>query len=222
MEEPLRTEHTSFPSKRDQPTYQQMLRFTQSVSVVNVETLFKHIQLLNTILHQTDWRLKQEIMSILLGQVPTRTQKNNAGQGTAGQDRNNIILLEDASYKYAQDRTSDKPNKYGHWANSYPKTISGASTFLGLTTNDAKNLANALNKREFALGLRKVDKVGMFRFYSTRNNAFTNRGQKACVKVNPSTKKDATSSMMSDEDRINAELQDVEASLQEVINEFQS
>ena len=61
----LLLEHTSFPLKRDQPMYQQMLRFTPSVSVVNVETLFKHIQLLNTILHQTDWKWKQEIMSIL-------------------------------------------------------------------------------------------------------------------------------------------------------------
>jgi len=151
-----------------------------------------------------------------------KNPKKNAGQGTAGQDRHNIILLTDANYEYAQERTADKPNKYGHWANSYPKRVAGngASTFLGLSTNDAKKLADALDQREFALGLRKVDEVGMFRFYSTRNNAFTNRGQKACVKVNPASKKDTSS--MSDQDRINAELQDVEASLQEVINEMQA
>lgn len=67
---------------------------------------------------------------------------NNAGQGEAGSDRSNIILLEDANYPFTQQTKADKPNKFGHWAMSYPKSID-ESTFLGLSKDDARLLAMA-------------------------------------------------------------------------------
>lgn len=68
--------------------------------------------------------------------------QNNAGQGEAGSDRSNIVLLADANYPFTQARTADKPNKFGHWAMSYPKSID-ESTFLGLSKEDAQLLAMA-------------------------------------------------------------------------------
>lgn len=65
---------------------------------------------------------------------------NNAGQGEAGSDRSNIVLLEDANYPFTKARTADKPNKFGHWAMSYPKNIE-ESSFLGLSKDDAQLLA---------------------------------------------------------------------------------
>ena len=64
---------------------------------------------------------------------------NNAGQGEAGSDRSNIILLDNAKYPFAQAAKADKPNKYGHWANSYPMHLSNG-TFLGLSKEDAITL----------------------------------------------------------------------------------
>jgi len=147
--------------------------------------------------------------------------QNNAGQGEAGSDRSNIILLEDANYPFTKARSADKPYKYGHWAMSYPKSID-ESTFLGLSKDDARLLAMAgphtggdieeldENGPSFCLGLRQAKKAGMFRYMCTRNNNFTNRGQKACVKVNPKKKRDET---FSDEAEMNAELKAVEADM---------
>ena len=67
---------------------------------------------------------------------------NNAGQGEAGSDRSNIILLNDAQYPKVQNAKADKPNKFGHWANSYPENIS-VNTFLGFSKLDAISLAMA-------------------------------------------------------------------------------
>ena len=75
---------------------------------------------------------------------------NNAGQGEAGSDRSNIILLADANYPFAQSTKADKPNKYGHWARSYPKSIS-ESTFLGLSKEDAMLLAMAGPRTFFSI-----------------------------------------------------------------------
>lgn len=42
----------------------------------------------------------------------------------------------------------------------------------------------------YNLGPRIIRKTGVFRYMSSRNNAFTNRGQKAMIKVHPQTSGD--------------------------------
>lgn len=116
----------------------------------------------------------------------------NDGQGLPRTDRSNIIVMAPEIYKdhnYVSSHTV-----YGDWGRSYSDTLD--ADFLGLSRDDKEHLA--LQSRThyggdmielndagtyFDLGPRKVDTSGIFHYMCTRNNAFSNRNQKAKVVV---------------------------------------
>jgi len=144
---------------------------------------------------------------------------NNAGQGEAKTDRSNIVQLTGPVYAAVKNAQADAGMKFGHWANSYPENLKNAS-FLGFSYVDQRALAFAgshvggdieeldENGPNFDLGLRQCNKPGVFRYVCTRNNNFTNRGQKGVVKVTDGSKKDQ-------EESFKDELNDVEMSIEE-------
>ena len=67
---------------------------------------------------------------------------NNAGQGKAGTDRSNIVLLRDTAY----DEIARYPDeqKFGHFARNYPTHLdeqNSSYTFLGWDRESRQNLA---------------------------------------------------------------------------------
>jgi len=147
--------------------------------------------------------------------------QNNAGQGEAGTDRSNIVLLGEcpANYKYCTDNKAKHPDDIGRWGRSYPLDLA-KNTFLGFSEIDAINLAMAgphtggdieeldENGPNFDLGLRQCKKPGTYRYLCTRNNNFTNRGQKAVVIVEGAKKDESTQS-----NDTNEALNDIEAEM---------
>ena len=61
---------------------------------------------------------------------------NNAGEGKAGTDRSNILVLDDAVYSEGKPKVS----VFGQYGRSYPKRINDA-VFLGLATESLKKMA---------------------------------------------------------------------------------
>ncbi|XP_065666259.1 protein DD3-3 isoform X3 [Hydra vulgaris] len=125
---------------------------------------------------------------------------DNAGQGTAGTDRSNIILLKDQNYPEGNLGQAVLPAyKNGHYGNNYPMFLNTSKSFLGLGSNDA-NLLAFLNTdlispnpllndapRYFNMGLRRLSNnaVGTYYYMCTRNNNFSNRSQKGKIVVLP-------------------------------------
>lgn len=62
---------------------------------------------------------------------------NNDGQGKAGTDRSNIVMLRNKIYPEG-NRGSN--GLYGHWGNNYPDVLAN-SNFTGLSSLDMLNLA---------------------------------------------------------------------------------
>lgn len=118
--------------------------------------------------------------------------KNNDGQGKAGSDRNNALLLRNKNYPEGNGVQYGPAPTYGHYGNNYPMMLN-ESAFLGLSKDDLLKLAfldpgnvdSDLNETSpyFDLGPRKVDQVGTYHYVCTRNNDFTNRDQKARIMV---------------------------------------
>ena len=69
---------------------------------------------------------------------------NNDGQGRAGTDRSNMVLLRPPNYP---EGDSSAGPAVGHWGNSYPALLdtSDNSTLLGLSREDRENLATLVN-----------------------------------------------------------------------------
>ena len=66
---------------------------------------------------------------------------NNDGQGRAGSDRSNIVLLRDQNYDEGMPgRAVPLGRKFGHFGNSYPAHLDNAS-FLGFPRHIKQNLA---------------------------------------------------------------------------------
>jgi len=119
---------------------------------------------------------------------------NNAGQGRAGTDRHNILLLRECQYV---KEGLGGAGVFGHLANNYPVSpITEETNFLGLPKEDLMDLAYQKRTQNwgdieelddasthFNLGLRKITKTGIWRYMCTRNNNFTNRSQKAEIRV---------------------------------------
>ena len=61
---------------------------------------------------------------------------NNDGQGKAGTDRNNVVLLRGPQYK----EDTPESGTYGHWGNNYPEHLD-ESEFLGLSRDDLQHLS---------------------------------------------------------------------------------
>ena len=68
---------------------------------------------------------------------------NNAGQGRAGTDRSNIVLLRDTTYTEVARKPNE--NKFGHFARSYPTHLdaeqNGSYSFLGWDRESRQSLA---------------------------------------------------------------------------------
>lgn len=113
--------------------------------------------------------------------------KNNAGQGTRGTDRSNVVQLRGPSYTEFSGGNLEK--FVGQYGSSYPETI-GSALFAGLSEEAKLRLAvfypgeyddlAELNGAPayFDAGPMKVRKPGVYHYMCTRNNNFTNRSQK--------------------------------------------
>jgi hypothetical protein len=123
---------------------------------------------------------------------------NNAGQGRAGTDRHNVVQLKAPVYEEGQP-TNDPLVTYGQYGSSFPTPNIKEDNFLGFSDADVERLA-ILSSAEggafggelselddagtyFDLGVRRINKQGVFHYMSTRNNNFSNRGQKAKIVV---------------------------------------
>jgi hypothetical protein len=119
---------------------------------------------------------------------------NNAGQGTAGTDRSNIVVLNKFGRQYAPQEVANLRGPFkgdgmehaSNWKLSYPSRIDSDVDFLGLTKNEKRGLAlGGIYSPYFDYKPVQVKNVGIFNYLCTRNNAFTNRGQKAQIIVTP-------------------------------------
>jgi len=123
---------------------------------------------------------------------------NNAGQGEAGTDRHNALVLVQARYQYDQvnDAISTPLGNFGDWGANYPAKLA-TSTFLGLNNADLITLATSMPVPQmggsmatlddagtyFDLGPRQATTNGVYHYVCTRNNNFSNRDQKASIVV---------------------------------------
>lgn len=62
---------------------------------------------------------------------------NNDGQGRAGTDRSNLVLLGEQVYEEGVSEVG----KMGHWGRNYPQHLDHPNTFLGLNREDRQILA---------------------------------------------------------------------------------
>ncbi|XP_047146467.1 protein DD3-3 isoform X1 [Hydra vulgaris] len=127
---------------------------------------------------------------------------DNAGQGNAGTDRSNIILLRDQNYPEGNPgQAASLDNKKGHYGNNYPMNVSTpnksllgfglADTIkLAILTPDVIGARNSLLAdagRYFDLGphILASNATGTYYYMCTRNNNFSNRSQKGKIIVLP-------------------------------------
>ncbi|XP_005096259.1 protein DD3-3 [Aplysia californica] len=124
--------------------------------------------------------------------------RNNDGQGLAGTDRNNLILLTAQKFAEGSGTADYRGAKHGHYGTNYPMRAEN-STFLGLSQEDALTLAfldpgqfrGEVSELDdagtyFNLSPRKTTSAGTYQYMCTRNNNFSNRDQKGRVVVNAS------------------------------------
>jgi len=113
---------------------------------------------------------------------------NNDGEGRAGTDRSNVVLLSEQVFDEGKPKISDI---YGQFGRSYPEYLS-KDKVLGFSMVDAKKLAFLqpgsgvqLDQTSpyFDLGPAKVTRGGTYYYMSTRNNNFSNRSQKGKIIV---------------------------------------
>ncbi|XP_071081858.1 protein DD3-3-like [Haliotis cracherodii] len=123
--------------------------------------------------------------------------RGNDGNGLAGTDRNNIVLLSAKKYPEGSGASFGPGAKRGHFGVNYPEHVTN-DTFLGLGRNDVEKLAllttgqfgGEMSQLDdagtyFNLDPRQITQLGTYHFMSTRNNDFSNRDQKARIMVYP-------------------------------------
>lgn len=112
---------------------------------------------------------------------------NNAGQGTQGTDRSNVILLRSSPPGYPN--IVPAPGQIGDWKQSYPQRIDDTSPwgqFAGLGLEQKRALARAgIYTPHVDIGPLQVREEGVYNYLCTRNNNFSNRDQKAEIHVIP-------------------------------------
>lgn len=126
---------------------------------------------------------------------------NNAGQGRARTDRSNIVPLRKITYP-KEGALEDEA--HGCFACNYPELFTNSTNLLGMKRDDLMALAYHSGAGShyfgdieelddtgtyFDLGLRMVKEAGIWRFFCTRNNNFTNRSQKGEVRAVPKGEK---------------------------------
>ena len=68
--------------------------------------------------------------------------KNLEGEGTAGTDRNNILMLAEPNHMPSEEIKSFELPAFGDYTNNYPALLSN-TTFLNLTKDDLIKLASS-------------------------------------------------------------------------------
>jgi len=124
--------------------------------------------------------------------------RNNDGQGLAGTDRSNIVLLAEQVFPEGNGKANSSGETYGHFGVNYPMKAD-KSTFLNLAQDDVHTLAfldpgqmrGEMSELDdagtyFNLAPRKVTSKGIYHYMCTRNNNFSNRDQKGKVTVRSS------------------------------------
>lgn len=122
---------------------------------------------------------------------------NNAGQGTAGTDRHNIMTV--TNKKFSEGATGDKEpaNTHGQFGTNYPAKLKN-DPFLGQTFTLEELLilaqmppGNELNAGATYVNMppKQLKSSGCWHYMCSRNNNFTNRSQKGKVCVKPKAKK---------------------------------
>jgi len=136
-----------------------------------------------------------------------RNPGNNDGEGQAGTDRSNIVILRPQTFPEGTPGAAVKADlKNGQWGMSIPDCLCN-STFLDMTYLErnyltvAGNTANPdkllnTNSPYFNMAPKKViGKPGTnYHYMSTRNNNFSNRSQKGRVVIKGAAAGDAKSS----------------------------
>ncbi|CAF0819348.1 unnamed protein product [Brachionus calyciflorus] len=115
---------------------------------------------------------------------------NNAGQGLAGTDRSNIVLLTNKTFGISSNSFYAPLELNGDYGVNYPLSVNQAN-FLGMTKEDLIRLAlleenhigGSMEELDdagtyFDLGPRKITNSGVYHYMSSRNNNFSNRDQK--------------------------------------------
>ena len=75
---------------------------------------------------------------------------NNDGQGRAGTDRSNVVMLTNQQYPEGTPGLAvEIGKKFGHWGTNYPQRVDNTS-FFGFTRTDLKNLAILQSGEQFA------------------------------------------------------------------------
>ncbi|KAJ3033012.1 hypothetical protein HDV00_006857 [Rhizophlyctis rosea] len=116
-------------------------------------------------------------------------QRGNAGNGRDGTDRNNLVLMSGLGVNYPLNFNPDGKDPPTHFTND--RQMIAYLAFLNqtncTTTADANNRWNCarLNAASGYIdaGLVRIENTGTFYFASVRNNAFSNREQKATLVV---------------------------------------
>jgi hypothetical protein len=126
---------------------------------------------------------------------------NNDGQGRAGTDRSNIVLLRKQNYPEGIPGMAVPLHlKHGHLGNSHPAHLNENITFLGLPRADRQSIAvldttqlgGEMSELDdagtyFDLGLRTITQAGTYYYMCSRNNNFSNRSQKGKIIVLPNS-----------------------------------
>eukprot|EP00794_Sanderia_malayensis_P006165 gene6165-6876_t len=120
---------------------------------------------------------------------------NNDGQGLAGTDRSNVLLLE--AQRYNEGKSVQSETRFGHFGNNHPEHLDKVK-FFGLSRSDLVSLAmlrpgqlgGEMSELDdagtyFDLGPRKITGTGTYFYMSTRNNNFSNRSQKGKIVILP-------------------------------------
>jgi hypothetical protein len=115
----------------------------------------------------------------------------NAGEGTAKTDRHNVVQITSLAESYPATPAwmqkhgtmipDDSKRKFLAHGN---KATCDENTNDDQATNNCK-LLNPTEKAYMNAGLIKMDNLGKFYYMNSRNNNFTNRGQKSTLIVSP-------------------------------------
>ncbi|KAI9091555.1 hypothetical protein DFS34DRAFT_323892 [Phlyctochytrium arcticum] len=125
-------------------------------------------------------------------------QRGNAGNGRDGTDRHNLVLFSSPGVNYPLNMNPLNADPPQHFTNN--RNIMALMAYLNQTnctdTNDANDVQNCKRLNSASayvnLGLVKVENTGTFYFASVRNNAFSNREQKATLFVSQDYNKQGT------------------------------
>lgn len=149
-------EHYYFGSstfKRDCSSLHSKHLFYRCYSLNDFYPIYRHSYLPLSLLSPCSFLLFLPLhpsTSFLLRWTGSNTNpNNNDGQGKAGTDRSNIVLLTGQNYPEGTPGVAVPiGEKFGHWGNSYPANLNSNSTFLGLTLRDREILAMLSNGKE--------------------------------------------------------------------------